>query len=181
MKRILYGTKLSSFILDHSSLYLWSGRRDSNSRNEFGRLGCFQLHHSRKEFWILDFGFLSDISISADCQNIHQGRIGNHNSRIENVLGPLIGLEPTPNSFEANRSSVKLQGRGKFRISNCGFDDEVVLSTRHSMKFEIRIPKSEFFVWSGRTELNCRLEFPGLECSRYTTPRRKFRIADFGN
>ncbi|MEA2204623.1 MAG: hypothetical protein QOE77_1399 [Blastocatellia bacterium] len=27
--------------------YCWSGRRDSNSRSEFGRLACFQLHHSR--------------------------------------------------------------------------------------------------------------------------------------
>jgi hypothetical protein len=25
----------------------WSGRRDSNSRSEFGRLACFQLHHFR--------------------------------------------------------------------------------------------------------------------------------------
>ena len=25
--------------------------------------------------------------------------------------------------------------------------------------------------WSGRTESNCRLEFPGLGCLRYTTPR----------
>ncbi len=28
-------------------LSLWSGRRDSNSRSEFGRLACFQLHHFR--------------------------------------------------------------------------------------------------------------------------------------
>jgi hypothetical protein len=27
----------------------WTGRRDSNSRVEFGRLACFQLHHSRKK------------------------------------------------------------------------------------------------------------------------------------
>ena len=26
---------------------VWSGRRDSNSRSEFGRLTCFQLHHFR--------------------------------------------------------------------------------------------------------------------------------------
>ena len=26
-------------------------------------------------------------------------------------------------------------------------------------------------VWSGRTELNCHHEFPGLGCLRYTTPR----------
>src|SRR5690349_11882013 len=25
----------------------WSGRRDSNSRDEFGRLACFRLHHFR--------------------------------------------------------------------------------------------------------------------------------------
>src|ERR1044071_10459214 len=25
----------------------WNGRRDSNSRVEFGRLACFQLHHFR--------------------------------------------------------------------------------------------------------------------------------------
>ena len=25
----------------------WCGRRDSNSRDEFGRLACFQLHHFR--------------------------------------------------------------------------------------------------------------------------------------
>src|SRR5437762_12715604 len=25
----------------------WNGRRDSNSRIEFGRLACFQLHHFR--------------------------------------------------------------------------------------------------------------------------------------
>jgi hypothetical protein len=29
--------------------YRWSGRRDSNSRSEFGRLACFQLHHSRRD------------------------------------------------------------------------------------------------------------------------------------
>ena len=28
------------------------------------------------------------------------------------MLEPPIGLEPTPNSFEANRSSVKLRGQG---------------------------------------------------------------------
>lgn len=27
----------------------WNGRRDSNSRDEFGRLACFQLHHFREE------------------------------------------------------------------------------------------------------------------------------------
>ena len=27
----------------------WNGRRDSNSRVEFGRLACFQLHHFREE------------------------------------------------------------------------------------------------------------------------------------
>ena len=32
----------------------WSGRRDSNSRDEFGRLACFQLHHFRER--ISDFG-----------------------------------------------------------------------------------------------------------------------------
>ena len=32
----------------------WSGRRDSNSRDEFGRLACFQLHHSRKTLPIFD-------------------------------------------------------------------------------------------------------------------------------
>jgi hypothetical protein len=26
----------------------WNGRRDSNSRVEFGRLACFQLHHFRR-------------------------------------------------------------------------------------------------------------------------------------
>lgn len=26
---------------------IWNGRRDSNSRVEFGRLACFQLHHFR--------------------------------------------------------------------------------------------------------------------------------------
>ena len=26
---------------------IWNGRRDSNSRVEFGRLACFQLHHVR--------------------------------------------------------------------------------------------------------------------------------------
>src|SRR6185436_1261421 len=28
---------------------IWNGRRDSNSRDEFGRLACFQLHHFREE------------------------------------------------------------------------------------------------------------------------------------
>ena len=27
---------------------MWSGERDSNSRSEFGRLACFQLHHPRE-------------------------------------------------------------------------------------------------------------------------------------
>ena len=42
--------------------------------------------------------------------------------------------------------------------------------------FEISYLRSEI-VWSGRTELNCRHEFPGLGCSRYTTPglRRRRR------
>jgi hypothetical protein len=31
---------------------VWSGRRDSNSRGEFGRLECFQLHHSRSRLAI---------------------------------------------------------------------------------------------------------------------------------
>ena len=35
---------------------VWSGRRDSNSRSEFGRLVCFQLHHFRKGFRIANFG-----------------------------------------------------------------------------------------------------------------------------
>ena len=30
-------------------------------------------------------------------------------------------------------------------------------------------------VWSGRTESNCRHEFPGLGCLRYTTPRREVK------
>jgi hypothetical protein len=41
-----------------ASCLIWSGRRDSNSRSEFGRLACFQLHHSREGFLILDFRFL---------------------------------------------------------------------------------------------------------------------------
>ena len=34
----------------------WNGRRDSNSRDEFGRLACFQLHHFRidQESWCGD-------------------------------------------------------------------------------------------------------------------------------
>src|SRR6266446_8624199 len=34
--------------------YIWSGRRDSNSRSEFGRLACFQLHHFRKSLPIFN-------------------------------------------------------------------------------------------------------------------------------
>ena len=42
-------TRLSSFRLYPSSLVLvWNGRRDSNSRIEFGRLACFPLHHFRR-------------------------------------------------------------------------------------------------------------------------------------
>ena len=33
---------------DSWHLVTWNGRRDSNSRVEFGRLACFQLHHFRK-------------------------------------------------------------------------------------------------------------------------------------
>jgi len=44
------------------------------------------------------------------------------------------------------------------------------------LRFQIRIPQSAIrnplSAWSGRTELNCRHEFPGLGCSRYTTPRK---------
>src|SRR5688572_12761770 len=29
----------------------WYGRRDSNSRIEFGRLACFRLHHFRMREW----------------------------------------------------------------------------------------------------------------------------------
>src|SRR5712691_4836360 len=32
----------------------WNGRRDSNSRIEFGRLACFRLHHFRKSLPIAD-------------------------------------------------------------------------------------------------------------------------------
>ena len=43
------------------------------------------------------------------------------------------------------------------------------------LRFQIRIPQSAIrnplSAWSGRTELNCRHEFPGLGCLRYTTPR----------
>ena len=35
--------------------YCWGGRRDSNSRDEFGRLACFQLHHFRIRIFDLRF------------------------------------------------------------------------------------------------------------------------------
>jgi hypothetical protein len=62
-------------------------------------------------------------SFSAACQV--KRPIDNQRSAIENGLGPPIGLEPTPNSFEANRSSIKLRGQEKnfgLRIANFGFE-----------------------------------------------------------
>src|SRR2546425_6147845 len=35
----------------------WNGRRDSNSRIEFGRLACFRLHHFRKPLPIANCQF----------------------------------------------------------------------------------------------------------------------------
>ena len=57
------------------------------------------------------------------------------------ILGPPIGLEPTPNSFEANRSSIKLRGRGG--ISDCGFrisDLQTRVSKLVSIESRLRDP-----------------------------------------
>ena len=74
----------------------WSGRRDSNSRSEFGRLACFQLHHSRRA--------------NDERGTMNAERFIIHRSDFIVDLEPPIGLEPIPDSFEANRSSVKLRG-----------------------------------------------------------------------
>lgn len=87
---------------------VWNGRRDSNSRVEFGRLACFQLHHFRKESGA-PYRIRTDVSALATAC-----------------------LQPTG-------------------------------PTMQGMK------------WSGRTESNCHHEFPGLGCSRYTTPRNLVR------
>ena len=62
------------------------------------------------------------------------------------------------------------------RIAECGlFKSETRNPETRTPQSEIRNPHS---AWSGRTELNCRHEFPGLGCSRYTTPRKM--VSSFG-
>ena len=60
--------------------------------------------------------------VSADFENDDLKRKTNRQSAIGNqkCLEPPIGLEPTPDSFEANRSSVKLRGHKEFRIAKLG-------------------------------------------------------------
>ena len=124
---------------------VWSGRRDSNSRSEFGRLTCFQLHHFR-------------------------------------VLEPPIGLEPTPNSFEANRSSIKLRGRRRnfeLRISEFGF--AICLRGRPNPQFAIRNPK---FVIGASYRIRTGVSAKATPCLEPTGPTMQknveLRISEFG-
>ncbi len=86
----------------------------------------------------------------------------NRQSAIENrqCLEPPIGLEPIPNSFEANRSSIKLRGQGKisdcglrnseFKFANASENPNAVGNSPRSRqtKFAIRNSKSEICYWS---------------------------------
>src|SRR5438067_13576931 len=82
----------------------WNGRRDSNSRIEFGRLACFRLHHFRvfgvrRLVGALDFGVRIRIHVSGKV--IQSGDKSPH-SKME----LLAGLEPATSTFEASRSSI---------------------------------------------------------------------------
>ena len=113
---------------------LWNGRRDSNSRSEFGRLECFQLHHSRKTLPISDCQFpIGDIHIGRGslengrtAQLTSQSAIGNWQSEI---LELLAGLEPATSTFEASHSSKLSYRSGTdcgLRIGECGlFKSEI--------------------------------------------------------
>src|ERR1051325_12065482 len=66
----------------------WNGRRDSNSRIEFGRLACFRLHHFRER------------RESRQLAPWLWGEI------VDQKMELPAGLEPATSTFEASRSSI---------------------------------------------------------------------------
>ena len=111
-------------------LSFWNGRRDSNSRIEFGRLACFQLHHFRSrtfdcEFRIADLPCVSLALEIADscCAKFLNPQSATRNPKFEVEL--LARLELATSTFEASRSvdlSYRSQRHCRLSIACCRFD-----------------------------------------------------------
>ena len=83
--------------------------------------------------------------------------------------------------FRLSYRSEQISDR-EFRIADLKTDVRLSRQRAYSDQSAIRNPKSAIHCWSGRTELNCHHEFPGLGCLRYTTPRFegfKFQVHSF--
>ena len=80
--------------------------------------------------------------------------------------------DPQPRPSKRRALPVELQERRdfEFRIADFGIAKHSARQVRRPRspnywnKSAIRNPKSKIFYWSGRTELNCHHEFPGLGC-----------------
>ena len=103
----------------------------------------------------------------------------NQQSPIRNLqsLEPPIGLEPTPNSFEANRSSVKLRGQ---EISDFGLriaDLKGAPAGRSGLRTQqsaIRNPQSEIgLVGEDRIELSPRVPRTRMLALHHTPKKLK--------
>ena len=87
-----------------------------------------------------------------------------------------VRLELTNTGFAIRRLSRlatrgKLERKERFELSSRVWKTRMFPATSLPHFFLIRVTQN----WSGRTELNCLHEFPGLGCSHYTTPRNLVR------
>ena len=128
----------------------WNGRRDSNSRIEFGRLACFQIHHFRERRELRQLApwlwgeILFRMRRLTTCATFGTpGRTRTRNLDVRSVA-----------LFQLSYRSVKGFGASyRIRTGVSALATPCLEPTGPTMR-----------IWSGRTELNCHHEFPGLGC-----------------
>jgi hypothetical protein len=142
----------------------WSGRRDSNSRSEFGRLACCRLHHFREDSGTPGRTRTRNLDVRSVALFQLSYRSGKGWSIVPDsnrCLSVGNAVSWTNWTNDAKERTLNLC----FVLGLLCFDKSSHQRTQSSKN----IAQSGF--WSGWTESNCRHEFPGLECLLYTTPR----------
>ena len=119
----------------------WNGRRDSNSRIEFGRLACFRLHHFRER------------------RELRQLAPWLWGEIIDQKWNSWQDLNPQPRRSKRRALPFELQERKELE-HRTGFEPV----SQHWQRRVLNQTGPTMRAWSGRTELNCHHEFPGLGC-----------------
>ena len=171
----------------------WNGRRDSNSRIEFGRLACFRLHHFRVSLPIFNcqfpIGAVQPKTVSTHTKmpsQKDQSALGNWQSemlwnswqdlnqqpRRTTTPARLPRWGPPVSKRRALPFELQEQGHCRFPIVDCRFE--------FGVKNQLAIANRQLamtLVGEDRIELSPRV--PRTRMLRYTTPRRKVKRKKF--